>query len=445
MDFFRQANYVMATVGIKIHKHHKKADGTYNVKIRVSHKGDKRYIDTPHFVVDKQLTAKCTLKDVTLKQMLNKTLDDYRVTISNLGPKLEFFNAETLRNHLRDKDEPLDFFKFCKDHIQELEREKRIGSAGTLKTVLFSLQDYFNQSKVSPLEINEWMLAAYEKYLRGKREIKRMNQGRLRNRVVKGMTDGAVHNHFRDLRILFKAAMKHFNKPQIGQIRIPYCPFDNYKIVDAPETRKRNLDVERIKLIRDCKVEPGSRAELARDLFMLSFYLCGTNAVDIYHLTQDHIKKGRVEYNRTKTKRRKDNAFISLKLVKEAKPLLEKYLGRLNNRYRHSHGLDRAIKEGMSTINARTGLSGITFYWARHSFGNLARNKCRMSKDDVALALNHVDHGNKITDIYIEKDWSIVDEVQGKVNALLNDHEGRKPKTMTTTAEQRKTMRLVSA
>jgi len=39
-------------------------------------KGEKKYIDTPHFVVDKQLTAKCTLRDATLKQIINKTLDD---------------------------------------------------------------------------------------------------------------------------------------------------------------------------------------------------------------------------------------------------------------------------------------------------------------------------------------------------------------------------------
>ncbi len=334
----------MATVGIKIHKHHKKADGTYNVKIRVAHRGEKKYIDTPHFVVDRQITAKCVLKDATLKQILNKILDDYRIVISNLGPKLDLFTAETLRNHLRDKDEPMDFFKFCQRHIEELEKEKRNGSAGTLKTVLFSLKDYFNQTTLSPLEINEWMLASYEKYLRGKREIKRLNQGKLRTREVKGMTDGAIHNHFRDLRILFKAAMKHFNKPQIGQIRIPYCPFDNYKIVDTPETKKRNLDVHRIELIRDCEVQPGSRAELARDLFMLSFYLCGTNAIDFYHLDTNNIKKGRVEYNRTKTKRRKDKAFISIKLVKEAEPLLEKYLGKLHKRYCRSQALDRAIK-----------------------------------------------------------------------------------------------------
>jgi len=433
----------MATVAIKIHKHHKKADGTYNIKIRISHKGEKKYLDTPHFVVDKQITGKCVLKDATLKQILNKTLDDYRVTISSLGPKLEFFNAETLRNYLRDKDEPMDFFKFCHHHILELEKEKRNGSAGTLKTVLYSLKDYFNQTKLSPLEINEWMLASYEKYLRGKREIKRLNQGKLRARKINGMTDGAVHNHFRDLRIMFKAAMKHFNRPQIGQIRIPYCPFDNYKIVDTPETRKRNLDIEKIKIIRDCKVEPGSRAEMARDLFMMSFYLCGTNAVDFYHLTHDNFRNGRIEYNRTKTKRRKDNAFISIKVVGEAKPLLEKYLAKLHIRYCRSQSLDRAIKEGMAVVNRATGLSGITFYWARHSFGNLARNKCRMSKDDVALALNHVDHGNRITDIYIEKDWSIIDEVQANVIGLLMCRENIKAEIIKNPIEQRKTMRLV--
>jgi hypothetical protein len=38
-----------------------------------------------------------------------------------------------------------------------------------------------------------------------------------------------------------------------------------------------------------------------------------------------------------------------------------------------------------------------------------------MSKDDIALALNHVDEGNRTTDIYIAKDWKIVDDVQRKV------------------------------
>ncbi|WP_461534142.1 hypothetical protein [Sinomicrobium sp.] len=46
-----------------------------------------------------------------------------------------------------------------------------------------------------------------------------------------------------------------------------------------------------------------------------------------------------------------------------------------------------------------------------------------MSKDDVALALNHVDEGNRVTDIYIAKDWRIVDEVQEKVLEKLKEKE----------------------
>lgn len=77
----------------------------------------------------------------------------------------------------------------------------------------------------------------------------------------------------------------------------------------------------------------------------------------------------------------------------------------------------------MEQICRMTGLSGVTFYWARHTFVTVARNDCRVNKDDVALALNHVDEGNRVTDIYIAKDWRIVDEVQEQVLKKLKEKE----------------------
>jgi hypothetical protein len=38
------------------------------------------------------------------------------------------------------------------------------------------------------------------------------------------------------------------------------------------------------------------------------------------------------------------------------------------------------------------------------------------------MALNHIDEGRKTTDIYIQKDWRIVDEVQSAVVALLKNY-----------------------
>ena len=138
----------MATVGIKIFKHHKKADGTFNVKIRVTHKGVSHYLDTPHFVCEKQLKKDYSIKDVFLTKILNGVLDDYRTAIDKLHGKLDLFTSENLRDYLTDKDEPVDFIKFAANYINQLKKEGRHGSAKTLQTVQLGLIDFFNKDVV---------------------------------------------------------------------------------------------------------------------------------------------------------------------------------------------------------------------------------------------------------------------------------------------------------
>jgi len=43
----------MATISSKVFRHHKKADGTYNVKICIYHKKERVYIDTVHYLTEK--------------------------------------------------------------------------------------------------------------------------------------------------------------------------------------------------------------------------------------------------------------------------------------------------------------------------------------------------------------------------------------------------------
>ncbi|MFD1164037.1 carboxylesterase family protein [Sphingobacterium daejeonense] len=84
----------MATVSTKVYEHHKKADGTYNVKIRVYHKEEKKFIDTPHFLSLKQLAKvkgkkEFNIKDPFVLDIVDKKLRDYRKTISELEDKLD--------------------------------------------------------------------------------------------------------------------------------------------------------------------------------------------------------------------------------------------------------------------------------------------------------------------------------------------------------------------
>ncbi|RQP17000.1 MAG: recombinase [Parapedobacter sp.] len=415
----------MATVSAKVFAHHKKADGTYNVKLCVHHKAIRRYLDTNHFVVKKQLTKDYRIKDPFVADIVEQQLRDYRKTISELGDRLDYFNADSLRDYLRDKDEDIDFAKFCDKHISQLRKDGRERTADNHRVVRNSLVDFFDRTSFSINEIHINMLMAFERHLKSERKITRINQfGNPVTITSKGVSDAAIHNYMRDLRTLFNAARNHYNNEDLGLIRIKHYPFKKYKVGSAPPTRKRNNKLEEVLAIRDCITTLGSRAELAKELYMLSFYLCGMNAVDFYQLNPQDIRNGRVDYNRSKTKgKRKDNAFISIKAIDEAKPLLEKYIGNLTKRYSSMGCFNKALSKGMEQVCQLTGLSGVTFYWARHTFASVARNDCRMSKDDVALALNHVDEGNRTTDIYIAKDWRIVDDVQRKVIARLRKTE----------------------
>jgi integrase len=415
----------MATVKEVILSHHKKEDATWNVKIRVTHKRQSAYIDTQHFVNAKQLKKDFTIKDTFIHRMLNPVLDEYRKIISELGPRLGFYNAKTLSEYLSNngltKAEDINVIEFGRKRIEGLRMKGREASAANMLTVVNGLIDYFKSEFVPITEIRAKMLADYEAHLRCPRVITRLSQFKEPvTRTVKGLSDTGLHNHMRDLRILFNAVREHYNDEDMGVIVVKHYPFHKYKLVEIPANTKKKLNIKQIKSIRDLALPRGGRLELARDLFMLSFYLCGMNAVDIYRIPPVDTPTRRIDYNRSKTKnRRKDRAFISVSIPEDAMDLYNKYAGKLQNRYASHISLDRALSIGMRAIGKELKISHLEFYDARHAFADLARNKCRFSKDDVALALNHKDKSNSVTDVYISKNWDIVDEIQIEVIRLL--------------------------
>lgn len=413
----------MLTVKATILKHHQKSDGSFNVKIRVTHNRISRYIDTVHFVVGKQLNKKGEIKDSIVAFQVDKTLNEYRKAIGELSSRVDFMNCDQIVDYLKNANKEIDFIEFGRNHINELIAQNKRGTSVNFRSVINSLVDYFGREKVNINEINANMLRSYEKYLRSERKLIRESHKKAFTIISPGLSDGGLHNHMRDLRGLFNVARSYYNDEDLGIIRIPHYPFKKYKIIDRPETAKRNLSITDILKIKKYVAEPGSRIELARDLFMLSLYFCGTNAVDFYYLKKNNIKDGRLEYKRAKTKgKRKDQAFISIKIPSEAELLLQKYIGKLQSRFSSHTGLSTALSQGLRRIQEGAEIPDVTFYWARHSFATLARNACRKSKDDIAMALNHVDEGRKTTDIYIQKDWKIVDEVQTAVLELINNY-----------------------
>ncbi|WP_164849998.1 site-specific integrase [Mucilaginibacter limnophilus] len=363
------------------------------------------------------------VKDNFIQVQIDRELSEYRRAISELGSRINFMSCTQIVDYLTQSNKEIDFIEFGKSKIEALLADGKIGTSVNYRAVINSLVDFFQRDSVSINEINAVMLRSYEKYLRSERKLVRQSKNKKEFTIISPpLADGGLHNHMRDLRALFNSARDEFNDEDLGIIKIAHYPFKKYKIISRPETAKRNIDIAQIAAIKNSDWPEGSRPALARDLFMLSFYMCGTNSVDFYQMSPKNLKNGRLEYKRSKTKgKRKDQAFISIKVVDEAQPLIDKYLGVLNRHYSSRVGLSTALSYGMRKIQQQLNIPGVTFYWARHTFATIARNTCRKSKDDVAMALNHIDDGRKTTDIYIEKDWKILDEVQEAVIGVLNE------------------------
>ena len=85
-------------------------------------------------------------------------------------------------------------------------------------------------------------------------------------------------------------------------------PFEDVQLPSA-NVRELDLTIDELKAIRDLDA-PKYNIMVARDIFMLSYYLEGMNLVDIL---QVDFRKPYIEYYRTKTKNKKQEAVSKLK------------------------------------------------------------------------------------------------------------------------------------
>ena len=428
----------MATFKICVFEHQKRVDGKFPVSIRVGWKRGYSYIKTEYYVTEKQINKKTfALKDIYIINELNKRITKFEdLKSQKLGHRIQMYSVKELAEYFDSETKPgtdstINFIEFSRKHIEKLKLQGKGTTAMGLRTVVNSIVDFRNGSeKISITEITAKFLKEYEDFLRTERTIKRKNQfGKFVTIKRKGISDITLFDYMTSIRLLFNAAMDEFNDEDKEEMRIIHYPFRKYKLKRRQENEKRNISKEQILAIRDADVKKLllERAIFARDIFMLSFYMVGANLADLYEM--DKFKEGRISYERKKTRgRRMDKAFISIKVEPEAMPILEMYKDKtgqrvfdFHNRYTNSLIFSSNVNKGLKKVAKACKIDEpLSTYYARHSWATIARNKCEVSKDDVDLALNHIDQGLKMADAYIEKDWSRVDNSNRAVLDFLN-------------------------
>ena len=219
-----------------------------------------------------------------------------------------------------------------------------------------------------------------------------------------------------ELRHIYKQACLEYNTET--EIVLSPMLFDRFKVPKQKMVGQRALDVDTIR--KFFAYEPKTaRQTLAQDACMLSVCLMGTNSVDLYNAT--YYKGGIFAYERTKTRdRRNDRAHIEIAVHEKVKPLFTKYKGGgghvfdFSERYGKAADFNRAINIGLKEIASELGIDKLQFYQFRHSVATIARNELHYAKSDIDEMLNHVGD-NRIADIYIKKDYSVINEINRQV------------------------------
>lgn len=399
----------MATAKLIIDKRAPKKDGTFPVKIYVSHKGD-IYIPTgisikPDLWLDDSEVPTLNKKYNTL---LIHALTRIRSALYQLQVDgvLHLFDRASLKQrllHPEDDSKQVGKSPTLSDAFnRSLVIALKPNTKNTYKYALLKIAEYYDIETLSISDITPIWLQDFERKMQ-----------------ADGLAVNAIGIHMRTLRAVFNRAI---NDNLIG---LECYPFRVFKI-KKERTRKRSLTVDQLRLLRDYPCQEHQRKY--RDMFMLMFYLLGINAVDLFALK--NIINGRIEYRRAKTGR-----LYSVFVEPEALEIIERYRGQgylldICDVYADYSNFLRRMTKNLQEIGPyqRTGQGGkkeysplfpdLSSYWSRHTWATIAAS-LDIPKETIAAALGHGD--NDTTSIYIDFDQRKVDAANRRVIDYVND------------------------
>ena len=392
----------MATFKAMIKKGNKKADGTWNVVIRFTHKTKVRFIPTTLYITKKDITASFKIKNANILDRCNDIIKEYRNRLSELSLEFNDIDIDTIVSYIRQKKENkgVSFTEFAAKWIEE----STIKGIKNYKTALNALCSFVGRDNILCEEINVKTMKAFENALKDHPRARSLYPNCIKT--------------------IFNAVRECYNDEDNDIIRIKHS-LDKYKPVAQNIAEKRALDVETIRRIfalpyDNIKVKgKSSRHDLALDCFRLSFCLMGMNSADLYYA--DRLEDNTIIYDRMKTKdRRRDKAEIQVRITDYIKPLVEKYKGKSRvfnfyERFTTMESFNRAINIGLKEIGKEIGIERLQFYAARHSMATIAVNDVKISKYIVNDMLNHTDQSLRITELYIKKDFNTINDANVKL------------------------------
>ena len=215
---------------------------------------------------------------------------------------------------------------------------------------------------------------------------------------AEGLCRNTTSYYMRNLRSIYNKAVKE-------GLADKSSPFDSvYTGID--KTDKRAISWQDVWRLKHLDLTFDKSLELARDLFLFSFYTVGMPFVDIAYLRKKDLCDGHVTYYRRKTAR-----SVTFKWRTEMQGIVDKYdtsaTPYMLPIIEHADGTERRQYRNKLLLTNRklkkvARLAGIsqtlTMHVARHTWASIAKDK-GIAVDDISRVLGH--DSVKTTEIYL--------------------------------------------
>lgn len=388
---------------------YKRADGYYQVYIRVTHNRIARFIKTDKFVDQKGVAKDKGVKDPYVLQFCTNKVTRYMEMLKTVDTSA--WTVDEVISFLKSGCSDISFSDYARKYRDTLFNNGHERNAKNYSLALQHFERYAGTTQIMFSQLTSIFINAWIKTLMGTSRAKEMYPVCMRQ--------------------VFREALKEYNDYDAGIIRITTNPWPKVKIPKADTPEKRAITMQDCRAFFAAPLPESDRKyplpELGRDVAMMVLCLAGINTVDIYNLQKKDYNDGIISYERAKTRNlRSDNAYFEMRVPSVLQPVIDKYLDRtdspfLFNFHKRLSSFDsfnanvnigiRQICEKILGMSHNTAYSVYTF---RHTWATVAQNECGASLEEVDFALNHA-HKTKLARTYVKIDFSPAWELNEKV------------------------------
>ncbi len=292
-------------------------------------------------------------------------------------------------------------YGFMEDVILSMRQLGKVRTAETYAAALNSFRRFMNDNDVIINDMDSDLMVEYEAYLR-----------------KNGVRPNSSSFYMRNLRAVYNRAVDK-------ELTLQRHPFRHvYTGVD--KTVKRAIPINIIRRLKELDLTGKPKLDLARDMFLFSFYTRGMAFVDMAFLQRGNLSGRVLSYRRRKTGQQ-----LSVRWEKCMEEIVEKYdtggavyllpiisdgsADDVRKQYIYAgHNINRSLK----IIGRMLGLPmPLTMYVARHSWASIAKSR-NVPLSVISEGMGH--DSEKTTRIYLASlDNLAIDKANSMILKLL--------------------------